>query len=650
MPQVKATKHRKNNVAFLVGSILFGVLESVGIHIRMFDLIDTSVTYEVLDVTSKSEVFWRNFYISFSADRVTVLLSALALAGLFYIALQLSFSKSVYILAGVFGILFSFWQMTALLFQTALMGKNDALPTFHTLSVESILIFRAVYKYVALAAAATVFLLVLLWACETYLLQTEYSETRPNAKIYFASAGLFFLAMLPYFFLFYPGTSNEDTTIQLMQYFGIESYIHEMTPVAGARFTDHHPFLLTLLYGKFASLGLKMGSIERGIALFVILQMLFLSLVFAAGVCYLLHIGVSRNRVIFVQILVMLLPIYPMYAICVLKDVPFSAFTFLFFLMLFEIARTDGEVLEKKSFLTIMAFNALLMMLTKVYGKWLLIVLLIVLIIWYRRFWKQILVSLFLPLVLFTGVYQSLLLPALGVAPGGVQEALSVPFQQTARYVTLYGDEVTDDERTAIAAVLPYEKLSELYSPPLSDPVKKEYRQDASRKDLTRYFKTWARMFFKHPQCYIEATLANTYEYFEINKRSSLTYYEMNTYLQDHETMYPKEDYDRLYIENVETRRDGRYAVNQVMLTLEKTPVVNLFLSVGLLPWALFGILIFILLRHRARYILPLLVPMITVLICFVSPDNGNFRYVMPIFFCLPFLVVMLLVSHEREG
>lgn len=39
-------------------------------------------------------------------------------------------------------------------------------------------------------------------------------------------------------------------------------------------------------------------------------------------------------------------------------------------------------------------------------------------------------------------------LPLFGIADGSVREALSVPYQQTARYIQKHGDAVTSQEST----------------------------------------------------------------------------------------------------------------------------------------------------------------------------------------------------------
>ena len=83
---------------------------------------------------------------------------------------------------------------------------------------------------------------------------------------------------------------------------------------------------------------------------------------------------------------------------------------------------------------------------------------------------------------------------------------------------------------------------------------------------------------------------------------------------------------------------------------LEKTPVVNIFASLGLLPWLILFMIIFNIFQKRGKYILTYLVPVIIYAICMVSPDNGNSRYIMPVIFALPYLIALLFrpISDEE--
>ena len=86
------------------------------------------------------------------------------------------------------------------------------------------------------------------------------------------------------------------------------------------------------------------------------------------------------------------------------------------------------------------------------------------------------------------------MLPVWNVSPRGKQEALGGLFQQTARVVTYYGDEITEEEKEAIDAILPYDSLSKRYDAILTDSVKKKFNQNATSEQLNNYYKCWFSM------------------------------------------------------------------------------------------------------------------------------------------------------------
>jgi len=102
----------------------------------------------------------------------------------------------------------------------------------------------------------------------------------------------------------------------------------------------------------------------------------------------------------------------------------------------------------------------------------------------------------------------------LDVPKGEITEALSIPFQQTARYVFEYPDEVTEAEMVAIDLVLPYDIIADSYNPKLSDPIKGKMKSGASKKDYLTYAKTWLLMGIKKAGVYIAATWNNINGYF----------------------------------------------------------------------------------------------------------------------------------------
>ncbi len=129
-------------------------------------------------------------------------------------------------------------------------------------------------------------------------------------------------------------------------------------------------------------------------------------------------------------------------------------------------------------------------------------------------------------ILVYVVLFSNILVPALKIAPGGKQEALSLPFQQTALYVKEYGNELTQEEHGIINAVLPVDEIAGLYVADRADNVKFKYKQSATGEELTDYFLLWLRQFFKHPDVYLKAFFAITDGYYYVgSERAALDLY-----------------------------------------------------------------------------------------------------------------------------
>ena len=595
-----------------------------------------------IDFSNDLIVAVRTFYLSMRSSRLILVLLAICLAVIIYQGSKILLEKWQCVVLMVFSAFFSFMQVIAIS-----LKEDDSLEYVYGSGVN---IIRSLFHGLCLAIVTYMVLKIVVVLIRRYCIQKALAPSKITWKNSLIMGGLFVIAWIPYYILFFPGTANVDTVVQLMQSFEIPSYINKITTIHPPEtyYTNHHPFATTMLFELFFKLGLNVfGDINIGVAIYVFLHMLFLAAVFTVALQYLRHIGITKKRLLFIQLVIMFLPIFPMYAICMVKDTLFSAFLLLLMIMMYEVARTNGECFKKWWFDLFLALDCALIMLTKNYGMYIIIIVAVVYAIVYRKYILQVLVS-FVPIILvYQFLWVSVLLPLWNVAPVGKQEALSVPFQQTARYVSEYGEEVTEEEKEAINGVLPYDKLKKLYEPMLSDWVKEKFNQDASSEDMSRYFNAWWKMFLKHPDVYIESILNNTYEYWYIDKISDLEYYEFEPYLQKHD---PDKQYEELYVTNNYNTGGERFAVYQLILMLEKTPVVNIFASLGLLPWLILFMIIFNIFQKRGKYILTYLVPVIIYAICMVSPDNGNSRYIMPVIFALPYLIALLFrpISDEE--
>jgi len=246
-------------------------------------------------------------------------------------------------------------------------------------------------------------------------------------------------------------------------------------------------------------------------------------------------------------------------------------------------------------------------------------------------------------------IYSNLLLPALNVQPGSIKEMMSIPFQQTARYVVEHGDEVTTEEKAAIDTILPYDQLAEKYKPELSDPIKDMYREGVTSEQLMTYLKTWYSMLLKHPGTYIQAAINGCYGYFypngQIENRLLFQYYSQG---EPQYTGYFNYAYSAGFADARELITDYSYFVWQV-------PGVGMLYNPAVYSWVLIIMCALLLRKKRIKALIGLIPALLTVLICCASPVNGLTRYMLPVMATVPLLVgwtihQLKLAKEEEEA
>ena len=96
-------------------------------------------------------------------------------------------------------------------------------------------------------------------------------------------------------------------------------------------------------------------------------------------------------------------------------------------------------------------------------------------------------------------LWPHVVLPALGVQPGTLTDTLSVPLQQTARTVSLHGDQIPASERAAIDKMLRWDGLAQAYVPRRSDAVKGRWNLERRRRRRARTRRAWLAQLTRYP-------------------------------------------------------------------------------------------------------------------------------------------------------
>ena len=447
------------------------------------------------------------------------------------------------------------------------------------------------------------------------------------------------ICWLPYIIAFYPGILSPDPSNQIKQFFGLDTQYREYVIMLdeSVGITNHHPVMHTLLLGGCVKLGMMLGSANFGIFIFSMIQITLLISVLACTICYMKKLNTPFWLRILTLSIYAFIPVFPFYSMSLVKDVMFSAFVMFYIMLLFDLIKFSKEKYSIKKMI-ILIILMLLIMLCRNNGIYLVVMSFPFLLFIDKKNRWRILGVLIIPILIFEG-YNKILLPAFKVTPGSIREMLSIPFQQTARYVKEYDDEVTYDEKQAIDKILEYDTLASRYEPEKSDAVKNEYNKYATDEDLKEYFRVWFKQFIKHPTVYLEATINNTYGYFYPDAKNWYFYYKYDKRLEEAGIDY---HYNSL--------KPVRTVLSSYGEVIPYIPVIGNVVNIASSVWICMIIFVFLIYKKMYKYLIYLTPVISLVLVCIASPVNTYFRYAMPYVFSIPIIIAMFLnIMNDKD-
>ncbi len=488
-------------------------------------------------------------------------------------------------------------------------------------------IFGSMKDFLASALAGILLYMVFLWGIRCLfdrLGQEEEHIPKPvnnkplswflDRRPFLGAVMFLTAAWCPYLIAQYPAGMGHDAYSQLNQALGY------------SQMTSHHPPFHTFWIGFCVKVGRRLGSMNLGIFLYVLTQAALAVGAIACFMWWLRQRGMSWKLRLAVLLFFGFFPLFPMYAATVIKDVPYS-FVYLIYVLLFlEIAKDIRE--EKQELwrhLTVFGGCSLLLMLLRVNGIYLAVPSAAGVLLFGKKFWKKgrklllkAVFLLFLPVGIFLA-YQDWLLPKLGVVPGSIAMAFSIPFQQTARYARDYPEEVTEEEKAIINEVLDYDYLATLYNPNLSDPLTYMYR-DPEKEELAAYFQLWFRQFLRHPGVYVEATMNNVYGMFYPGVDNTIIFFDL------------LEEYGYNNFEQPRALAAYRQKMAAFTEGALRFPGLHLLNNMALWVWIFLLEFFFCWKEKRWDAVVAGIPALMTILVCIAGPAIfGHPRYVFPI-------------------
>lgn len=455
---------------------------------------------------------------------------------------------------------------------------------------------------------------------------------------------ILFVCCIPYIIISYPAILTVDAGNQIFQSFNIQSFRPYLNLISeDVKLNNHHPVFHSLLLHSFIVFGELICSYNFGLFLFAFFQLsLLISVVSFAIMILVKRYQLKIKYALIILLFFLIHPIVQNYMMLVTKDVLFTVFLLLF--LLFNFLFIEQGRLTFKQYLT-----------------WLLIMIGVVLfrndgvylIVPTLLYWlfldvsKKKVGTALMIIVCFFLAWHHVVFPFFKITPGSVREMLSIPFQQTARYVKFRPQTVTQNEIVAIDAVLDYKNLRKNYNPNTSDPIKNTFRESSTNEQRLQYLKTWAGMFRKDPVLYLEAVIANKYEF--IYAKGNLGgFYGYNYSGKNMKRVNGNKEiaFDFHHLKGLEKHRE-RY--EKYRLRLFSLPGLKLLRSASTYVWALILLIFYVLKQGSKKKSFALLVPYVMYfLVLMAGPGNGSYiRYLYPYIVTFPFLFIFLMYLKD---
>lgn len=335
----------------------------------------------------------------------------------------------------------------------------------------------------------------------------ELKKSFNPIALFFITWAVIFAAWFPVFLAYYPAIMSYDSNRQFYEgYNGI--------------FWQLQPIIHTFLIRTFVLWGEKIGSYEKGMATYSIIQMATLSLALSYLITFTYKL--SKNKIIYF-ITVAFLAIVPfngVFSLIVTKDVFFCSFFIILFTACLERSLLDVD--KKIIYDIIMIVCAALMMMFRKNGVYGFALFVIPFVLGVKK--EKVRILIVSILCIAVGMLSLFgLKKALNASDGPKKEMFSVTIQQFAHITAYHKGTLPSDDAEILDKYLPGLVEEPNYHPYLADGPKYNASEDAF-DDTVTLLKDWVKLGIKYPGDYLDAYIGLTLGYFFLDDTSLSQY------------------------------------------------------------------------------------------------------------------------------
>ena len=453
-------------------------------------------------------------------------------------------------------------------------------------------------------------------------IERERNPTRAQSRTVFLVAFIAIeLSCLIALLGHYPGYATNDSNSSINQALNIA---WEQSGIGGL--SNHHPVVFTFVVTFFVRIGVLVGNLGLGVALFSLFQMTCLAATLAYVTWWLYRRGgVPPWFVVATAAFFALNPIIPRYAITMWKDILFSAVLLLFILALFDLVRSNSALRTHKSWLVRFIALTLGVFFLRSNGIYILLATFAIGLIFYqplRKFCLMFLVGTLVVSICWSGI-----ISLTGIKSGSFAESVGIPLQQLGAAFS-YGN-YNDTDVDKMEDFIPLDELKTGYDKTLADGIKfnEAFNDEYLNTHKSEFLDLYLSMAPRNLIPYIEAWGWQTRGYWDPSVSSWLIV--PSAYLgNDAQSFLPS-------IDNAYNSDMKHFATLAYPL-----------LSVGMLTWVLLFTLLFQAYRRgQLLPLLPLAVLIGTMLIA--APAWCEFRYVFAVHLALPLMIALCLYGNR---
>lgn len=468
----------------------------------------------------------------------------------------------------------------------------------------------------------------------------KQNELHKRGNIFLICWLVILLCWIPVFLAYYPAVMSYDFHRQSQEAY--KGYIW---------FNSHHPLIHTFLIRVFFRLGELIKSYQASMAIFSLLQMMILSAVLAYSCQMMERLLHRRWPSLIAMLLFALLPIHPVLAISMTKDILFTAFFLLLLLLMIELRMYYGGKFGRCMLYIAMALTGILMILFRNNAVYAFMVFAVFYVIMAEK--KKLQIAVLCAVVLMGGQgAKSLMQNAMQAGSGSKVEMYSLFIQQFGRVGRYHEGSLSAQDYWLLDHYVHHEYW-EKYNPPLADTIKGLVAVSNFldwEDDIPTMLRNWLKFGLEYPNDYIDAFLALTSGYWFLD---DVSHAEVLGYGDDTNLglLYTFNASVSDSFEGIESHSflPGLLNIYQKIVNGNcyfDWPVLSSLFKPAWYCWALVLVMISLVYLRCGRKLYVCLFPFLYLMTLFLGPVV-NMRYVYPIIVAVPFLFAWLFEGHE---